>query len=125
MRTPYQHGYEDALDRGWNASGQADEPGAYEYSKGYAAGQLELSKRTPLESRIRTLEAELDEQAELIRDLEKSLDQARADARVLAAEVRAWRSGEVSLDFYDKRLHDGIGICEDTNASGALERNKL
>ena len=70
MRTPYKHGYEDALDRGWNASGKANGPGAYEYSKGYAAGQLKLTKETSMEDHIRTLEAEL--------------TQARADARVLA-----------------------------------------
>jgi hypothetical protein len=65
-----------------------------------------------------------------IRTLEAELTQARADARVLAAEVQCWRD-------YDKQSEYGFtdeqwtAYCESkrsarkaTDASGALERNK-
>jgi hypothetical protein len=47
-------------------------------------------------------------------------DQARADAKVLAAEVWKWRNGMESETF--NRF--GYAEYDATDASGALERNK-
>lgn len=103
-------------------------------TRAYNKGKAELTKaRADHAARIRDLDSELDEQAELIRDLEKSLDKKRADARVLAAEVKEWRAGHLRVkpmrgptgggtQVY--QIQGNVGFAEETNKAGALERNK-
>ncbi len=57
---------------------------------------------------------------EQVAQLYADLDLARADARVLADEVRRWREGMESETF--NRF--GYVEYEVTDASGALERNR-
>lgn len=82
-RTPFQNGYEDALDRGYGASGMPLPKDLDEYVKGYQKGEAELTSRNPIDRLTRdniALRARLEE-------AEQDLRVARGDIAVLRVDV--------------------------------------
>lgn len=77
-RTPYEHGYEDAFDRGWNASGVFS---AYpeEYQRGYKKGRFDLLIQRELERDSAGSSAD-----KTIKELQAALAAEREAVRVAA-----------------------------------------
>ena len=92
-RNVYDHGYEDALDRGWNASGKFySDPD--KYTRGYGDGEATLN---PLlkdaRKKITALESQLAAANEAVRVLGEK-------HKLLVAEVDAWRTWKTRVVRY-------------------------